>query len=31
VRFFNMPIGIIDQKTSTLRRFASAAPPPTQP
>jgi hypothetical protein len=31
VRFFNMPIGIIDQKTSTLRRCASAAPPRTEP
>jgi transposase InsO family protein len=31
VRFFNVPIGIIDQKTSTLRRCASAAPQRTEP
>ncbi|TCU58265.1 transposase InsO family protein, partial [Bradyrhizobium sp. R2.2-H] len=31
VRFFNVPIGIVDQKTSTLRRCASAAPQRTEP
>ncbi|SCB20783.1 hypothetical protein GA0061098_10141, partial [Bradyrhizobium shewense] len=30
VRFFNVPIGIIDQKTRKLRRSASAAPQPTK-
>jgi hypothetical protein len=31
VRFFNEPIGIIDQKTPKLRRCASAAPQRTEP
>src|SRR5882757_549398 len=31
VRFFNVPIGIIDQKTRKLRRCASAAPQRTEP
>ena len=31
VRFFNVPIGIIDQKTSKLRRCDSAAPQRTEP
>ncbi|MCK1478171.1 hypothetical protein IVB27_26045 [Bradyrhizobium sp. 197] len=30
VRFFDVPIGIIDQKTRKLRRCASAAPQPTK-
>jgi transposase InsO family protein len=30
-RFFNVPIGIIDQKTRKLRRCASAAPKQTEP
>ncbi|MET4066107.1 hypothetical protein ABID58_004047, partial [Bradyrhizobium sp. S3.2.6] len=28
--FFDVPIGIIDQKTHKLRRCASAAPEPTK-
>jgi transposase InsO family protein len=31
VRFFNAPIGVIDQKTRKLRRCASAAPQQTEP
>jgi transposase InsO family protein len=31
VRFFNVPIGVIDQKTRKLRRCASAAPQQTEP
>ena len=31
VRFFDVPIGIIDQKTRKLRRCASAAPQRTEP
>jgi putative transposase len=31
VRFFDVPIGIIDPKTSTLRRYASVAPQRTEP
>ncbi|SEM58455.1 hypothetical protein SAMN05443254_102757, partial [Bradyrhizobium sp. OK095] len=30
VRFFDVPIGIIDQQTRRLRRCASAAPQPTK-
>jgi hypothetical protein len=31
VRFFNVPIGIIDQKTRKLARCASAASQRTEP